>query len=128
MTLQLELWQLLTFGVGLLLSCFAAAFAAGKVLGTQWQRGLDQRFESLDKARVEGSTALRETLNLHLAQEKEFQVQIANLEREFLTWRGDLPLSYVRREDHIRMQTVIEAKLDGLALRIENQQLKGGRA
>ena len=36
---------------------------------------------------------------------------------------------YVRREDYIRGQSVIESKLDGLALKIENVQLravKGG--
>ena len=40
-----------------------------------------------------------------------------------------MPLHYVRREDYIRGQSVIESKLDGLALKIENVQLravKGG--
>ena len=36
-----------------------------------------------------------------------------------------MPLQYVRREDFMRSQTVIEAKLDGLALKIENIQLRG---
>ena len=39
--------------------------------------------------------------------------------------KADLPLAYVRREDFVRNQSVIEAKLDGLALRIENLTLRG---
>ncbi|MCN2262768.1 hypothetical protein MLL02_26285, partial [Escherichia coli] len=30
----------------------------------------------------------------------------------FMRFKADLPLNYVRREDYIRGQTVIEAKLD----------------
>ncbi|MCS5516194.1 hypothetical protein NWF32_17140 [Pseudomonas qingdaonensis] len=41
--------------------------------------------------------------------------------------RGEMPLHYVRREDFVRNQTVIEAKLDALALKLENVQLKGAR-
>jgi hypothetical protein len=46
------------------------------------------------------------------------------LERDFLKFRGDLPLEYVRREDFIRNQSVIEAKLDAVALHIQNLQLQ----
>jgi len=42
-----------------------------------------------------------------------------------LRLRAELPLDYVRREDWIRNQTVIEAKLDGLATKLE--ALKEGR-
>lgn len=48
-----------------------------------------------------------------------------NLDRDFMQWKAELPLQYVRREDYIRNQTVIEAKLDAVALRLENWQLKG---
>ena len=51
------------------------------------------------------------------------------IERDLLKLQADMPLHYVRREDHIRGQSVIESKLDGLALKIENVQLrtaKGG--
>ena len=47
------------------------------------------------------------------------------MEKEFLIFQRDLPLHYVRREDYVRNQTVIESKLDSLALKIENWQLKG---
>ena len=40
-------------------------------------------------------------------------------------FQAELPVAYVRREDWARGQSVIEAKLDGLALRYENILLKG---
>ncbi|MBJ3229777.1 hypothetical protein JGB83_23460, partial [Salmonella enterica subsp. enterica serovar Stanley] len=40
-------------------------------------------------------------------------------EREFLEFRADLPLHYVRREDYLRGQAVLEAKLDALYSKIE---------
>ncbi len=48
-----------------------------------------------------------------------------SLELALRDLRGDLPLGYVRREDWIRNQTIIEAKLDALALKLENAQLRG---
>jgi hypothetical protein len=42
--------------------------------------------------------------------------------------RGDLPERYVRREDHIRSQSVIEAKLDAISTELKMVQIKGGRA
>ena len=43
-------------------------------------------------------------------------------EKDLLRLRAELPLDYVRREDWIRNQTVIEAKLDGLATKLENMR------
>ncbi|CGZ27219.1 gp54 [Salmonella enterica subsp. enterica serovar Typhi] len=39
--------------------------------------------------------------------------------KEFMRFKADLPLNYVRREDYIRGQTVIEAKLDALYNKLE---------
>lgn len=91
MTIQVEFWQLLTFGVGLLIAFFGAVFAAGKVLGGQWQKGLDERFAAQDMARLEGSSLLRKTLDEHQANEKHTREQLLTLEREFMNWRNDLP-------------------------------------
>ena len=51
---------------------------------------------------------------------------LQRLEKDFLTWKADLPLAYVRRDDYVRNQTVIEAKLDALAVRIDNMKLRDG--
>ena len=57
------------------------------------------------------------------AIEKDAQEWV-RLEKDFLRFQAELPNQYVRREDYIRNQTVIETKIDSLALKIENWQLK----
>lgn len=47
-------------------------------------------------------------------------------EREFMELKVELSRDYVRREDFVRNQTVIEAKIDGLASKLEVYQLRGG--
>lgn len=59
------------------------------------------------------------------AQERDTD-EWRRVERELMELRADLPVHYVRREDYIRGQSVIEAKLDSLALKMENVQLKTG--
>jgi len=107
MNVQIEFWQLVTFGVGLLLSFFSAAFAAGKLLGAQWQKGLDQRFAAQDKARTEGAALLRKTLDQHLEEENKHRAQLASLERDFLLWRSDLPNKHGERLS--RLEAAIES-------------------
>ena len=47
------------------------------------------------------------------------------LERDFLNWKADMPIHYVRREDYVRGQVIIEAKLDALYNKLEVVHLKG---
>lgn len=98
-TVQLELWHLVT----LLLAFFGCVAAFGKVLLDQIEKRLTEKFSALEKKSDEWG----------------------RLEREFLQLKADMPLHYVRREDYVRNQTVIEAKLDRLATSLENAQLKG---
>lgn len=98
MTIQIEFWQLLSAMVGLLLSFLGFAMAAGRQLLGQMDKRLDARFAAIERT----STDLQA------------------LEREFLRFQATLPVEYVRREDWVRNQTVIEAKLDGLATRIDH--------
>ena len=44
--------------------------------------------------------------------------------RELLNLKAEMPVQYVRREDYIRGQSVLEAKLDGLVIKLENVQLR----
>lgn len=123
MNIQIELWQLVT----LLLAFFGACGAAGKLLLSQTQRHLDQRFAAAEATRREN----HEQLALRLAQiestNREEAAQWQRVERELMGMKVDLPLHYVRRDDYIRGQSVLEAKLDGLAMKIENIQLRGVR-
>ncbi len=104
MTLQIELWHLITLAI----SVIGAFFALVKMLLSQHQRHQDARFDSIEKA----------------AKEEAGHWQ--RVERELLTLKADLPLHYVRREDYIQAVATIMAKLDAMALRFENLLLKGG--
>jgi uncharacterized membrane-anchored protein YhcB (DUF1043 family) len=126
-TISVELWQLLAFLAGLLLSCFGAVFTGGKLLLSQVERRLDERFAAQDEQRRQNQKHLdAKFATLEKAAEDEAR-EWRKIERQVMDLKAELPLSYVRREDYIRNQSVIEAKLDGLALRIENALLKGER-
>ena len=97
--MQLEPWHLITFGIALI-SAFAAVL---KILFAQFVKNMDSRFAALHE---DAKNWIR-------------------LEREFLNFKADLPLHYVRREDYVRGQTVLEAKMDSIYTKIEISQLKG---
>lgn len=51
----------------------------------------------------------------------------SQVETQLLELRIELPEKYVRREDYIRGQTVIEAKLDAINSKVELVQRQGER-
>lgn len=110
MMVQIELWNLIL----LLLAFFGCVGAFGKILLSQVEKRLNRRFIDQDKVREIGATALRETIERHTAQGEKTATQVKTLEREFLEWKAEMPLIYVRREDYIRGQAVLEAKQDAL--------------
>lgn len=102
MRLEIELWHLVTLGVAL-----AGAFTGlGKLLLAQHAR------------HVEAS------LKLIRDDSKRWR----DLERDFLKHLAELPVHYVRREDYVRGQTVIEAKLDAIATQVTAVQINRGNA
>lgn len=118
--MELELWQLISLGIAFI--SFTTGF--GKILLDQVEKRQAERFLALDKARDEGQRALRDTFDAHIIEERKNAETIKNLERDFLRWQADLPLQYVRREDYVRGQSVIEAKLDALYNKLEVVQLR----
>lgn len=97
----------------------ALAFAGSvatvcKVLFSQFEKRMAERFRAHD-----------DTLKRFLDEQVGAVKKVQDLEREFLTFRGDMPNLYVRREDYIRNQTIIEAKLDVISSRFETVLLKG---
>lgn len=117
MTVQLELWHLIT----LLLSFFGAVGTFGSVLLAQFDKRLKERFVAQEKAREES----QEHWDKRFQGLEDAAKEWTRVERDFLAWKADLPMTFVMRDDYVRNQTVIEAKLDSVALRIENLQLKG---
>lgn len=121
MIVSLELWQLIT----LLLAFLGCVAGFGKTLLDQFERRQAERFEAHDLARAEGQKAMRDLFEQHLTEERRNADAVQELERDFLRWQADLPLNYVRREDYVRGQVIIEAKLDAVYNKIEVVQLKG---
>lgn len=121
MAVTLELWQIIT----LLLAFFGCVAGFGKVLVEQFEKRQAERFAAHDEARAEGQKAMRDIFEQHLVEERKNSVAVQALERDFLNWKADLPVQYVRREDYVRGQVIIEAKLDGLYNKLEVVQLKG---
>lgn len=72
-----------------------------KWLLDRYQSHIDRRFTALETANA--------------AEVREWQ----RIERELLELKADLPTEYVRREDNIRQEVVINAKLDALAEKID---------
>lgn len=93
MKVSFELWQLIT------LTIMAAGLftGLGKLLLVQFQRDMDARLAAI----AEDAKRWRQT------------------ERDLLQLKADLPERFVRREDYIRNQSVIEAKLDALGSKLE---------
>ena len=112
--------------VEVLLAFSALAGAFGKILLDQFEKRQDERDKLQAEARDKADKALTETLQQHFLEEKKTADKIIDLERDFLGWKAEMPLNYVRRDDFIRSQSMIETKIDGLALRIENAMLKRG--
>ena len=121
MTVQLDFWQIVT----LLLAFFAFVAGGAKVLFGQIDRRLDERFDALESARKAADTAMQDTIRRHTDEEVKTAAKLEALDREFLKFRADLPLAYVRRDDYIRGQSVSEAKLDALYNKLEVVQMKG---
>lgn len=120
MKIEMELWHLIL----LLLAFFGCVAGFSKVLLTQVETRLKERFVAQDKARQEGQKALRDAFSQHIEEERENAFTLQTLERDFLNWKAELPIHYVRREDYVRGQSVIEAKLDALYNKLEVVQLK----
>lgn len=101
MTIAIEFWQLLC-GLG---AIGATLLAAGKVL----------------------LMSERSHINEQIAALQSESQQWRALERDFLTLKAELPEKYVRREDYIRGQTVIEAKLDAISSELKLVQIQGAK-
>ena len=61
-----------------------------------------------------------EILEARIEEVKRISEQNQGLERQFLELKADLPLNYVRKEDFIRHEVVINTKLDRLRDLIED--------
>ena len=125
--MPLELAELIGWAISLLSIFTTVVFGLVKLLLSAFEKRLAERFAAQDEARQAASRHWEDNFAKVLQRQDRDTEAVAQLERAFLRFKAELPLEYVRREDWARGQSVIEAKLDGLALRYENILLKGAR-
>lgn len=115
MTVTLELWHL----VSLLVAFFGCVFSFGRVLLSQIDKRLEARFKAQEEMR---------SLSTKHWEEKFGSVErtAAETDKSLMALKLHVSENYVRREDHVRSQTVIEAKLDALASKFEAVLLRAG--
>ena len=109
MKIEIELWQL----VMLLVAFFTLCAASFKFFFGQVEKSLDKQFEAQGRRLGAIETA-------HNAEAKSWQ----RIERELMDLKAELPQNYVRREDYIRGQSILENKMDSLAGKLELFQLR----
>jgi hypothetical protein len=94
-----QYWTMFAVFVAIMAACLTVVIAAVKAMTTRVARDCDRSIVALDK-KVEDNQ---------------------KLERQFLEMKADLPLNYVRKEDFIRHEVVINTKLDRIY-----EKLQGG--
>lgn len=90
-----------------ILAIIAGYWALAKVILSQMNASLDVRFDALENARREGRKVSEERF-------KRLEDKQAALEADLRKVLIELPREYMRREDHIRFETLITAKLDAI--------------
>ena len=117
MMITLELWHLIT----LLLAFFGCVAGFGKLLLAEFEKRQGERFDAQEKARSEAQVHWDQRFTALDTSSREW----SRIEKDFLRWQAELPFRYVLRDDYVRNQTVIEAKMDAIATRLENLKLMG---
>lgn len=108
----------------IVIASVSGIWALMKIIAVQERRFFVQQFSNHEKTDVVFRDLLNKRLDTIESLHQKDVNQWQRVERELLTLKADLPLHYVRREDYIRGQSILEAKLDGLGMKIENAQLR----
>lgn len=87
--INIEFWQLVSF----LLSFLGVCWGFGKMLLSQFQAQQDERQK----------------------QQERLQGKVELMEKQLGEFNANLPMTYVLRDDYIRNQSILEAKLDNVA-------------
>lgn len=125
--MSLPLTELIGWAIGLLGLFTTVVGGLVKLLLHNFEKRLGERFAAQEAARKAASRHWEDNFAKVLERQDKDAQALLELERSFMRFQAELPLEYVRREDWVRGQAVLEAKLDGVALKIENIMLKGAR-
>lgn len=114
MQVQIDLWELLVALAGLISAFATVVWLFSTAIVRQFEKRLDERFNDIQVDFTERA-----------AKDAEIAMQLRQFERDFSKFQIDMPVLYVRREDYIRGQSVIEAKLDALYSKLETVLIQG---
>ena len=120
MKIEADFWHL----VGLLLAFMAFCGTVFWALLARMEKHLDERFVVQEATRAAQQDQLNQRLAGMEQSTREEAAQYQRIERDLMQRFADLPHTYVMRDDYIRGQSILEAKLDGLADKIEKAQLR----
>lgn len=99
--------------VTLLLAWSGLLIGIIKWLLSRNQAHIDKSFTSMEARFI----TLSETNGKEREKERD---ELQRVERELLDLKAELPVLYVRREDSIRQEVVINSKLDALAAKLDD--------
>lgn len=111
MTIQLEVYQFIM----ILIAVLSIVIGTVKILWSRIEKSLEQNFSMTNQ-----------NIDEVAKQAAKGQEEVRALERQFLEFKADMPFRYIARDDYIRGQTIIEAKLDAVAGKLEKVQIKQG--
>ena len=113
MTLELEFSWLIGTSITLMIFVIGTVGGVVKLLLAQAQKRQDEKH-----------TQVMERLGGIEKAHRDEAAQWQRVERDLLQLKADMPLNYVRREDYIRGQSVVESKLDSIASELKLAQLR----
>lgn len=124
MQVQIDLWELLV-AVATLISAFASVvWLFGTILVRQFKSQQDERFDTIRSQQDDRFKTIHEDMGKRESEDREVSAQFRQFEKDFLQFQISMPENYVRREDYIRGQTVIESKQDALYSKMELVQMQ----
>lgn len=126
--MNMEFSQLIGWALSLLGIFATLVFGLFKLLLKQFESRLNERFAAQEVARLEASRHWEENFSKVLERQDKDAEAVQQLEKSFLRWQADLPLHYVRREDWVRNQTILEAKIDRVFTKLEVIQERSNNA
>jgi len=109
-----EHWQLFLFLAGLILAWSMILLAVQRSTMAAGFKTLADQIDQIRKASDKNQGVEFKTLGDQIDQLRAASEKIQGFERQILELKADLPLNYVRKEDFIRHEVVINTKLDRL--------------
>ncbi len=117
MVISVDLWTLIGAFAAFAAFWLAGILSLGRMLIARIETNLGERFRAHEA--VEDRS--RERIDRQYAELDRNVREQHTMHMELL---ASLPVAYVRRDDYVRGQTVLESKLDALAVRLENATLR----